>query len=128
MRVNGSDVMPTYDYKCSECGKTFDVFQSITAKPFRRYECPSCGKVQTVSRLIGTGGGIIFKGSGFYQTDYRSKQYHKAAKAERESAGTTASGNGSNKGAGSSDTSSAPAKSKKEKPVTSKPPAKAGAA
>jgi len=60
--------MPTYDYKCEACGHTFENFQSMTSKPIRK--CPSCGK-NKVKRLIGTGAGLIFKGSGFYSTDYR---------------------------------------------------------
>ena len=59
--------MPTYEYECQDCGKAFELFQNITASPIRR--CPECkGKVK---RLIGAGSGIIFKGSGFYATDYR---------------------------------------------------------
>lgn len=79
--------MPTYDYQCAECGKMFEVFQSITAKPKRRIstDCEQCEGKAPVRRLIGTGGGIIFKGSGFYGTDYRSDNYKKAAKAESES-------------------------------------------
>ena len=75
--------MPTYEYRCNECGHEFEEFQSITSKPLRR--CPECGK-NTVDRLIGCGSGVIFKGSGFYQTDYRSEGYQKAAKAETEAA------------------------------------------
>ncbi len=77
--------MPTYDYECSGCGHRWELFQSITAKPKRK--CPECGRA-TAKRLIGTGGGIIFKGSGFYQTDYRSESYRKAAKAETDSGST----------------------------------------
>jgi len=76
-------VMPTYEYRCSGCGREFEEFQSITSKPIRK--CPSCGK-NKVDRLIGSGAGLIFKGSGFYQTDYRSESYQKAAKAETEAA------------------------------------------
>jgi len=72
--------MPTYDYQCQACGHTFDEFQSITAKPLRK--CPECGKLK-LKRLIGTGAGIIFKGSGFYETDYRSQGYKDSAKAEK---------------------------------------------
>jgi len=75
--------MPTYEYRCSECGHEFEEFQSITSKPIRK--CPSCGK-NKVDRLIGCGAGLIFKGSGFYQTDYRSEGYQKAAQAETEAA------------------------------------------
>ena len=75
--------MPTYEYECGACGHTFELFQPITAKPIRK--CPECGKPQA-RRLIGTGAGIIFKGSGFYETDYRSESYKKAAKADAETA------------------------------------------
>lgn len=71
--------MPTYDYQCEACDHTFEHFQPITARPIRK--CPAC-KADKVVRLIGTGGGIIFRGSGFYQTDYRSEAYKKAARAE----------------------------------------------
>lgn len=60
--------MPTYEYQCTKCGHQFEKFQSITSSAFRK--CPSCGK-QTLKRLIGSGGGLIFKGSGFFCTDYR---------------------------------------------------------
>jgi len=73
--------MPTYEYECAGCGHQFDAFQSIKARPLRK--CPACGK-NTLQRLIGTGAGILFKGSGFYQTDYRSEEYKKAAKAEKD--------------------------------------------
>lgn len=76
--------MPTYDYVCESCGYRFEQFQSITAKPTRK--CPECGRLK-LQRLIGAGAGIIFKGSGFYQTDYRSESYKNAAKAE--TGGTT---------------------------------------
>ncbi len=72
--------MPTYEYKCQACDHQFEQLQPITAKPLRK--CPSCGKLKLV-RLIGSGAGIIFKGSGFYQTDYRSDGYTKAAKQEK---------------------------------------------
>jgi len=71
--------MPTYEYKCNACGNKFEKFQSITAAPIRR--CPACGK-DKAQRLIGTGAGMIFKGSGFYITDYRSDSYKEKAKAE----------------------------------------------
>lgn len=59
--------MPTYEYECQKCQHKFEIFQSMTAKPLDK--CPKCGG--KVKRLIGSGGGIIFKGSGFYATDYR---------------------------------------------------------
>ena len=90
------DVMPTYEYECDACGHTFERFQSITARPVRT--CPACGKRQ-VRRLIGTGAGVLFRGSGFYQTDYRSSSYRKAAEADKpkgDGGGTgPASGGGS---------------------------------
>ncbi len=73
--------MPTYDYQCAACDHAFEEYQSITAKQLRK--CPSCGQRKLV-RLIGTGGGVIFKGSGFYQTDYRSAEYKKSAEADKK--------------------------------------------
>lgn len=73
--------MPTYGYMCEDCGYEFEQFQTITAKPLRT--CPKCGKRQ-LKRLIGTGAGVIFKGSGFYQTDYRSESYKKAQESEKK--------------------------------------------
>ncbi|MBN1916844.1 MAG: zinc ribbon domain-containing protein [Verrucomicrobia bacterium] len=74
--------MPTYDYECQRCKHTFEAFQSMTEKPLSK--CPECGG--RVRRLIGAGAGIIFKGSGFYATDYRSKSYAKGAKADAPAA------------------------------------------
>jgi len=73
--------MPTYDYKCQDCGYDFEKFQSINARKLTK--CPRCGG--KVKRLIGTGAGIIFKGSGFYETDYRSKNYKDGKKREKDS-------------------------------------------
>ena len=73
--------MPTYEYACSNCGYTFEKFQSITKSPLRK--CTSCGKM-SLKRLIGSGAGVIFKGSGFYQTDYRSESYKQEAKKATE--------------------------------------------
>ena len=73
--------MPTYEYKCLDCGIQFDRFQSITEDPIQ--ECPECSG-QT-KRLIGAGAGLIFKGSGFYITDYRSDGYKESAKKDKES-------------------------------------------
>ncbi len=75
--------MPTYDYECDSCGHKYELFQSITAEPEKK--CPACGK-KKARRLIGAGGTIIFRGPGFYVTDYRSDGYKKAAKAEAEAA------------------------------------------
>ena len=74
--------MPTYDYECDACNHAFEMFQSITARHIRK--CPECGKLK-IKRLIGAGSTIIFKGSGFYQTDYRSKEYKSQQKAEKAS-------------------------------------------
>jgi putative FmdB family regulatory protein len=71
--------MPTYDYRCRGCGHEFEVFQSISAEELRK--CPECGKLK-LKRLMGGGAAIVFKGSGFYQTDYRSESYKTAAKAD----------------------------------------------
>ena len=80
--------MPTYEYRCESCGHNFDEFQSITEKPLKK--CPQCGKLK-LRRLFGTGAGFLFKGSGFYQTDYRSESYKAGAKAD-EPAGKAAEG------------------------------------
>jgi len=72
--------MPTYDYVCDACEYAFEEFQSMTAKVLKK--CPECGKLK-LRRLIGTGAGVIFKGGGFYETDYRSDSYTKDAKADK---------------------------------------------
>jgi putative FmdB family regulatory protein len=72
--------MPTYDYRCHGCGHEFEVFQSISADELRK--CPECGKPK-LRRLMGGGAAIVFKGSGFYQTDYRSESYKKSAQADK---------------------------------------------
>ncbi len=77
--------MPTYDYECSACNHALELFQSITAKHIKK--CPECGKLK-LKRLIGAGSTIIFKGSGFYQTDYRSEEYKSRQKAETKSSST----------------------------------------
>lgn len=79
--------MPTYDYECTKCERRFELFQSISARPVRKIEtdCADCSNKAPVKRLIGTGSAVLFKGSGFYQTDYRSDSYKKAAKKETES-------------------------------------------
>ena len=75
--------MPTYEYHCEACKHVFDEIQSFKASPLRK--CPSCGKLK-LRRAFGTGAAILFKGSGFYETDYRSESYKNAAKAETEAA------------------------------------------
>jgi putative FmdB family regulatory protein len=83
--------MPTYDYVCDGCGHAFELFQSMTDSV--KKTCPKCGK-KKLRRLIGTGGAIVFKGSGFYKTDYRSDSYKKAAAAD---SGKKADGGGDKK-------------------------------
>ena len=80
--------MPTYEYECDSCGHVFDVFQSIT-EPKKR-KCPECGKPK-LRRLFGAGAAVMFKGSGFYQTDYRSESYKKKADAEKKASEGTSS-------------------------------------
>lgn len=84
--------MPTYEYECTKCGKVFELFQSITEPAKKRVKTAqkSCRCDAPVSRRIGTGGGVIFKGSGFYQTDYRSESYKKAAEADKPKSDATA--------------------------------------
>ncbi len=72
--------MPTYEYECRDCGHRFETFQSITDAALKK--CPACGK-RALRRLIGAGATVIFKGSGFYQTDYRSDAYRKSAEKEK---------------------------------------------
>jgi putative FmdB family regulatory protein len=72
--------MPTYDYECDACGHTFELFQSYSAEVEKK--CPKCKKLK-LRRLFGTGAAIVFKGSGFYQTDYRSDSYKKAAESDK---------------------------------------------
>ena len=73
--------MPTYEYECDACGHQFEKYQPMTAAAVKT--CPKCRKTK-VRRLISLGGGVLFKGSGFYQTDYRSKGYQEKAKKETE--------------------------------------------
>jgi len=71
--------MPTYDYRCEGCCHEFEEFQSFSAAPLKT--CPKCGE-DRLRRLFGTGAAVLFKGSGFYETDYRSEGYKKAEKAD----------------------------------------------
>ncbi len=65
--------MPTYDYKCKACGQTFEQFHSMKDEPVK--DCFLCGKKGEVERMISNGSGIIFKGTGFYVTDYKKKRF-----------------------------------------------------
>ena len=96
--------MPTYDYVCDGCGHAFELFQSMT-DPVKR-TCPKCKK-KKLRRLIGAGGAIVFKGSGFYKTDYRSDSYPKGAAAE---SGSSSSEQGKSDGGKKSDAGGAGAK------------------
>lgn len=100
--------MPTYEYQCDACNHQWEEFQSITSTPTKK--CPECKKAKA-RRLISSGGGIIFKGSGFYQTDYRSSSYQKAAEADK----TAQSG-----GKGSDSKSEATSAKPESKPVDTK--------
>jgi putative FmdB family regulatory protein len=73
--------MPTYDYLCGNCEHEFEAFQTMSASPKRK--CPECGTLK-LKRLIGTGAGVIFKGSGFYETDYRSDSYKQGADSDKK--------------------------------------------
>lgn len=99
--------MPTYDYRCNACDHRFEVFQSMKDGPKRT--CPSCGK-KTLERLIGSGAAVLFKGSGFYQTDYRSEGYKKSAAAD-----------GSPPTSGETKPGASPAPAVSEPKLTSKP-------
>lgn len=81
--------MPTYDYVCRACGHQLEIFQSMSERPKRK--CPECGANQ-LERQIGAGAGFLFKGSGYYLTDYRSDSYKKAAEKDASSAKETKSG------------------------------------
>ena len=89
--------MPTYDYECQDCGHTFELFQSINAAV--ETTCPKCQK-ETLKRLIGTGAAVVFKGSGFYQTDYRSDGYKKSAAADSKTGQSGKSTSGSDQASG----------------------------
>ncbi len=103
--------MPTYDYQCKKCQHTWELFQPITAKPVRK--CPECGKM-SAQRVIGPGAAIIFKGSGFYQTDYRSDSYKKAASADAKAADSGSKSEGSKSDSKSSTKSESSSSSKSD--------------
>jgi putative FmdB family regulatory protein len=116
MQTSQRFLMPTYEYSCQKCGQNFEAFQSMRDEPFR--ECPKelCrlpkwghGKVK---RLLGTGAGLIFKGSGFYTTDYRSQSYKDAAKKES----SPKAGEGSEKSAASKETAKGPSPAQTKAP------------
>jgi putative FmdB family regulatory protein len=108
--------MPTYDYQCEACDHEFELFQQMSDSVKRK--CPECSKLK-LKRLIGTGAGVIFKGGGFYETDYRSDSYKKAADADKKASEPKKADKTDGKKAGSSDkktpktseTNSSPSKS-----------------
>ena len=116
--------MPTYEYSCEKCGKNFDAFQSMRDEAFK--ECPQehCQLAEwghgKVKRLLGTGAGLIFKGSGFYITDYRSNSYKEGAKKD---SGTASSGGEKSSSSGKEGGASTPAAPAKSEPKPGKPAA-----
>jgi len=97
--------MPTYDYECDACGHKMEIFQNISEEPLKK--CPECKK-KKFRRLFGAGAGILFKGSGFYQTDYRSDSYKQKAASDKPapSSSTDAKGSSDSKSSGESKSSS----------------------
>ncbi len=116
--------MPTYDYHCKSCKHRFEQFQSMKDGALRK--CPKCGK-STLERLIGTGAAVIFKGTGFYQTDYRSDSYNTAKKADTAASSNVSSSDSksgseakSDSGGSTSATPDKPAKPEPAKPAPAK--------
>jgi len=99
--------MPTYDYVCDACDHQFELFQSITENAKRK--CPECGRAK-LRRLIGPGAAIVFKGSGFYCTDYRSDSYRKSASAEKSGSSSSAESKSSTESKSKSSDTSKPKK------------------
>ncbi len=98
--------MPTYDYECDACGHAFELFQGINDS--LKKKCPECGKLK-LRRLFGTGAAILFKGSGFYETDYRSDSYKKDAAADKQAQSKPSESKSSDsKSSSSSDSGSKP--------------------
>lgn len=104
--------MPTYVYECVKCGHTFEVFSKMSAKATSR-KCPVCGG--RAKRQITGGAGFLFKGEGFYITDYRSQEYRSKEKAEKGSGAGEAEGGKTGEGDGAKDASAASDKPKKKK-------------
>ena len=112
--------MPTYDYECEACGHTEEIFQPITAEPLQK--CPQCKK-KKFKRLFGTGAAVVFKGSGFYQTDYRSDAYKKAAEKDAKAGDSGGKSEGETKGDAkpAASTSDKPAKTSSAETKPAKP-------
>lgn len=115
--------MPTYDYECDACQHKFEAFQNMSEEPLAK--CPQCKK-KKLRRLFGAGAALVFKGSGFYQTDYRSDSYKKAAESDKKPAGDApanpaSESKGESKGEGKSGESKPKSESKPESKSDSKP-------
>jgi putative FmdB family regulatory protein len=102
--------MPTYEYECDACSHKFDEYQNFSEPVLTR--CPKCGK-KKLRRLFGTGTAVIFKGSGFYETDYRSESYKSAAKADAEASKSSPDSSKS----GTTDKTGSESKSSESKPA-----------
>ncbi|MEZ6005664.1 MAG: zinc ribbon domain-containing protein [Planctomycetota bacterium] len=114
--------MPTYDYRCNACGHTFELFQTMSEREKRK--CPECGK-NKLERLIGMGAGLLFKGEGFYKTDYRSSDYKKAAAADQSGGAAPAASPAAGKESTAPEpTAKAPAKQAEGKKAPAKKSAK----
>ncbi|MCI0359363.1 MAG: zinc ribbon domain-containing protein [Planctomycetaceae bacterium] len=105
--------MPTYDYNCDACDHSFEVFESISVQP--QTKCPKCKK-KKLRRLFGAGAGLVFKGSGFYQTDYRSESYKNAASADKAPSESSSSNGDSGKKSQSKSEAKPAAKSEGKSP------------
>ena len=112
--------MPTYDYECVDCEHITEMFHGMTARP--RVKCPECGS--RMRKMLGTGAGLIFKGSGFYQTDYRSDSYRASAKSD--TAGSSSS-SGSSATASDASSSSSPSSTSTKAESKGSTPAKSAA-
>ena len=107
--------MPTYEYQCQKCRRRHEASQSITAKPLTK--CQTCGG--RLKRLISSGSGFLFKGSGFYITDHRSKSYHEAKKKDQPSSSASPSSGASGTGPAPAATKSGPGQASSSKPTSS---------
>lgn len=109
--------MPTYDYECDACGHEFELFQQMSESVKKK--CPECGKLK-LRRLFGTGAAVVFKGSGFYETDYRSDSYKKAAESDKKSAEKNTEKKSDSKSESKSETKSDSTKKSESKPSEKK--------
>ena len=109
--------MPTYDYECDACDHRFDAFQAMSDDPLKK--CPQCGK-KKLRRLFGAGAGLIFKGSGFYLTDYRSESYKQAAAADKPAGDAPSSSSTESKSTSKTEAKSAEPKGNPNPPAKDK--------